>query len=256
VPQLLLIIVGGLLVGGSLGLLGGGGTILTLPLLLLLGLEPKPAIAMSLAVVAATAASAAVAHARAGNVDWRAAALFAPATALGGYAGGRAAAWVAGEHLVRIVPALMIAVAVAMLRRPAVRPGAGAAAPPASLTLALLGAAVGAITGLVGAGGGFLFVPAFALLAGLSMQRAVGTSLVVIAVNAGAALVGQLGHEEIRLDLVTALTASAVVGAWGGTRLAGRASELQLRRGFGVLVLLVACWMLARSPVVRGWLGG
>lgn len=252
--HLLLIVVGGGLVGLSLGLLGGGGTILTLPVLLLLGVEPKPAIAMSLVVVAATAAVAAAGHTRARNVDWRAAALFGPTTALGGYAGGRAAEWVAGELLLLIFTGLMLAAGGAMLRsapaRSRPRRGSGGAA------LALQGALVGGITGLVGAGGGFLFVPAFAVLGGMPMQRAVGTSLVVISVNALAALVGQLQHVAIRLELTASLTGAAVVGAWGGALLAGRVPETLLRRAFGVGVLLVALWMLARSPTVRGLLGG
>lgn len=252
--QLLLIILGGLTVGGSLGLLGGGGTILTLPLLLLLGVEPKSAIAMSLVVVAATAAVAAVGHARAGNVDWRAAALFGPTTALGGYAGGRAAAWVGGEVLLLIFTGLMFLAAVAMLRPAPVR--SDSATGPRARVLALQGAVVGAITGLVGAGGGFLFVPAFALLGAMPMQRAVGTSLVVISLNSLAALAGHLGHVTIRVELTSALTAAAVIGAWCGALLARRAPDVLLRRAFAVLVLLVAAWMLARSPYVHGLLGG
>jgi uncharacterized membrane protein YfcA len=249
--QLLLIVLGGLAVGGSLGLLGGGGTILTLPLLLLLGVEPKPAIAMSLVVVAATAAVAAAGHARAGNVDWRAAALFGPATALGGYGGGRAAEFLAGELLLLLFTGLMLAAAGAMLRPAPVRPRAARGA----LALAVQGAVVGAVTGLVGAGGGFLFVPAFALLWGMPMQRAVGTSLVVIALNALAALAGHLGHVAIRFELTLGLSAAAATGAWCGALLARRTPAAVLRRAFGVVVLLVAVWMLARSPYLRGLLG-
>jgi uncharacterized membrane protein YfcA len=253
VLQLLLTVLGGLAVGGSLGLLGGGGTILTLPLLLLLGVEPKPAIAMSLLVVTVTAAVAAAGHARAGNVDWRAAALFGPTTALGGYAGGRAAEWVPGELLLLIFTGLMVAAAGAMLRPAPVR--SAVAARPSALALALQGAVVGALTGLVGAGGGFLFVPAFALLGGMPMRQAVGTSLVVISLNALAALAGQLGHVAIRFELAAAVTAAAGIGAWCGALLAGRAPEARLRKAFGILVLLVALWMLARSPYVHALLG-
>jgi len=251
---LLLIVLGGLAVGGSLGLLGGGGTILTLPLLLLLGVEPKPAIAMSLVVVAATAAVAAAGHARAGNVDWRAAALLGPTTALGGYAGGRAAEWFADELLLLIFTGLMVAAAGAMLRPPPVRPRAVAGS--GALVLALQGAVVGAITGLVGAGGGFLFVPAFALLGGMPMRRAVGTSLVVISLNSLAALAGHLGHVTIGLELAGAITAAAVTGAWCGALLARRTPEALLRRVFAIFVLLVAIWMLGRSPYVHRLLGG
>jgi len=251
--KLLLIVAGGLAVGASLGFLGGGGTILTLPLLLVLGVEPKPAIAMSLVVVAVTAAVAAAGHARAGNVDWRAAGVFAPATALGGFAGGQAAAWVPGELLLLVFTALMFAAAGAMLRPAPVRPREGARL--RALPLALEGAAVGALTGLVGAGGGFVIVPALVLLGGMPMRRAAGTSLVVITANAVAALAGHLGHVAIQPRPTAILTAAAAAGALVGARLAGRAPEARLRRAFGVFVLLVAMGMLARSPYVRGLLG-
>jgi uncharacterized membrane protein YfcA len=252
--RLLLTILGGLAVGGSLGLLGGGGTILTLPLLLLLGVEPKPAIAMSLMVVAATAAVAAAAHARAGNVDWRAVVLFGPATALAGYLGGRAAEWLEGDLLLLIFTGLMVGAAGAMMRSAPVRPRV--AARRGALALALQGAVVGGMTGLVGAGGGFLFVPAFALFGGLPMRRAVGTSLAVISLNSLAALAGHLGHVVIRFETAGTITAAAAIGAWSGALLAQRAPEAGLRRAFGIFILLVATWMLGRSPYVHALLGG
>ena len=262
----LLLVFGGVAVGGSLGFLGGGGTILTVPILLLAGASAKEAIAISLAVVAASAAVAAAAHARAGRVDWRAALLFGPPAALCGFAGGRAAELVEGEILLLAFTALMFTVGVSMLRP---RPGGGTAggAPledaargpdptlerrPRPGSLALQGAAIGAITGLVGAGGGFLFVPAFALLGGLSMRRAVGTSLVVVTLNSLAALAGHLGHVSIHPGLAATITAGASLGAWGGARVAGRTSERGFRRTFGIVILLVALWMLGRSPWVRG----
>jgi uncharacterized membrane protein YfcA len=252
----LLIVAGGLAIGASLGLLGGGGTILTVPLLLLLGMEAKTAIAMSLPVVAATAAVAALGHARQGNVEWRAAAIFAPATALGGFAGGRAAAWVAGEVLLLVFTGLMVAAAGLMLRPPRrAVPSAGRPRGTGPAGVALLGTATGAVTGLVGAGGGFLFVPVFALLAGMPMASAVGTSLVVIAVNSIAAFSGHLRHATLDPGLVAGITGATAVGAWVGARLAQRTSEARLRRAFGLFLLLVAGWMLARNPGVRGLFG-
>jgi len=244
-----LIALGGLAIGASLGVLGGGGTILTLPLLLALGVEAKQAIASSLAVVSATACVAAARHSRAGNVDWRAAGLFGPATAVGGFVAGQAAGRIPAETLLLVFTALMIVAGVSMLLR---RPAAVSPSAARPVALALQGAAIGALTGLVGAGGGFLFVPAFALLAGMPMARAIGTSLVVIAASALAALVGHLSHVALRLDVVVPLTAAAIAGAWLGARFAGRASETLLRRGFGFFILAVAVWMLARSPYLRG----
>jgi uncharacterized membrane protein YfcA len=242
-----LAVLGGLAIGLALGLLGGGGSVLTVPLLLALGIAPKPAIALSLGVVATTAGVAVLSHARARRVDWRAAALLLPTAALGGFAGGRAAGAFSDGALLLGFALLMVGAGVAMLsprriaRLPVERPAWVAAS----------GAAIGFVTGLVGAGGGFLFVPALALLGGLPMHRAIGTSLVAIAVNAGAALLGHLEHARLPLALALWLTGAAVAGGLLGARLAGRLPEAALRRAFGVLVLCVAAWMFVRS----GWLG-
>ena len=234
---------GGLAIGLALGALGGGGSTLTVPLLLALGVAPKPAIALSLAVVGATAGVAVVSHARAQGVDWRAAAWLLPAVGLGGFAGGRAAAYFSGGALLSGFAVLMATAGVAMLLPR--RPYAGAPN-PRPLALAVAGAAIGAVTGLVGVGGGFLFVPALALVGGLEMRRAVGTSLVAIAANALAALAGQLGHVELPLTLAAVLTSAGVTGALLGARLVHRLPERVLRRTFGVLVLAVAAWLVAR----------
>jgi len=235
--------IGGLAVGGSLGLLGAGGTVLTVPLLLALGIEAGPAIASSLAVVAVVAAVALIAHARAGQVDARAALLFAPTTALGGYAGGRAAGWFDAEWLLLGFELLMVMAAGAMLRPlPLREPG-----PARPGRLVPIGFAIGALAGLVGSGGGFLFVPALVLLGGLPMSRAIGTSLAVILANATAALIGHLGHVSLRFEILLPLALSAALGSVLGTRHAHRTPDARLRQAFGVLVLLVAAGMLARS---------
>ena len=116
-----------------------------------------------------------------------------------------------------------------------------------SLWAALGGLAIGLALGLLGGGGSTLTVPLLlALAGGLPMQRAVGTSLLVITANAGAALLGQLGHVRVPLDLALVLASTGVLGALLGARLSGRVPERLLRRGFGVLVLGVAGGLLAR----------
>jgi len=106
------------------------------------------------------------------------------------------------------------------------------------------GAGIGFVTGLVGVGGGFLFVPALVLAGGLPMRRAVGTSLLVLAANAASALLGHLEHAEVPIQLAAIVTGAAVAGALVGARLAVRVPEPALRRAFGVLVLAIAAWML------------
>ena len=102
-----------------------------------------------------------------------------------------------------------------------------------------------ALTGLVGAGGGFLVVPALALLGGLPMELAIGTSLVVIAMKSFAGLAGHLGHTTVDWPITLAVTAAAVLGSLAGGRLAGRLSGDHLRRGFGGFVLVMAAFVLA-----------
>lgn len=234
-----------LLIGVSLGLLGGGGSILTLPILTYaLGMETKAAIAASLFVVGVTSAIGLLAHARAGRVAWRTGLLFGAAGMVGAFAGGRAAAFIPSVALLVAFAGIMIATGVAMLRgggRPAAKPRD--ALPVVSILVE--GAVVGVVTGIVGAGGGFLVVPALVLLGGLPMEIAVGTSLVVIAMKSFAGLAGHLGHVDVAWASTLAVTAAAVVGAVAGGHLAGVIPPERLRRGFGVLVLAMAALMLA-----------
>ena len=177
------------LIGVSLGLLGGGGSILTTPILIYaIGLEPKEAIATSLLVVGITSLAGLVSHARAGNVAWRTGVIFGLAGMAGAYAGGFVAKWIPANVLLVLFALMMVATAIAMFRgRKA--PADGEKRTFAAWKIVLDGLVVGLVTGLVGAGGGFLVVPALALLGGLPMPVAVGTSLLVIAMKSFAGFV-------------------------------------------------------------------
>ena len=255
--MMMLGIAASLFIGVSLGLLGGGGSILTVPLLVyILGVEPRTAIAMSLLVVGITSASAVVVHARAGRVRWRTAFVFGAGGMSGAFLGGRMAQWVPPGLLLLLFSTIMVAAALAMLRRkeaPAV-PGGAERTPvllPVPRVLAQ-GAAVGLLSGLVGAGGGFLIVPALVLV-GLPTQAAVGTSLAVISLQCFAGLLGHLGHVQLPWGLTAAVVSTAVGGSFLGGRLAGHVSPRALRKGFAVFVLGIACVMLASQvpPSVR-----
>jgi uncharacterized membrane protein YfcA len=235
------------LVGVSLGMLGGGGSILTLPILVYaMGMDKKAAIATSLLVVGTTSAAAVISHARAGNVAWRTGLLFALAGSVGAFVGGWAADAVPATWLVRAFIAMMFLTAFGMLRGRQEL----AAGPVADLPLARIardGGAVGLFAGLVGAGGGFLVVPALALLGGLTMHRAVGTSLLVIALQSWSGFLGHVTH--VRVDFATAglVTGAAVVGSLAGGLLAPRVPQAVLRKGFGILVLCMAVYMTAKE---------
>lgn len=236
------------LVGLSLGLLGGGGSILAVPLLTYVaGMDPKHAIATSLLVVGVTSAAGAITHARAGRVSWRIAVLFGVAAMAGAYGGGRLARFVPPTVLMRAFAVIMIAAAIAMLRGRRNTTAADAERRLPLPKIAALGIAVGAISGLVGAGGGFLLVPALALLGGLAMPAAVGTSLVVIAMQSFAGLAGHLATEHIDWRLAAIVTAAAVIGAVGGERLTALVDPKTLRQAFGWFVLLMASVIIAEE---------
>jgi uncharacterized membrane protein YfcA len=237
-----------LAIGVSLGFFGGGGSILTVPLLVyVFGLPPKQAIASSLLVVATASSFAALQHGRAGNLRPRVALVFGAAGMAGAYLGARvAAALVAGGVLLLLFATLMGLTALAMWRgraAPPVAPAPGVA--PGRLLLQ--GLAVGSFTGLVGAGGGFLIVPALVLWAGLPMPAAVGTSLLVIVLNCLAGFAGYVAHVRIDPVLVAAVSASAVAGSFAGAKLTRLVQPSSLRRAFAGFVLVMAAWILVRE---------
>lgn len=240
-------------VGISLGLLGGGGSILTVPLLAYVaGMEPKSAIATSLFVVGVTSAVGAITHARAHRVRWKVAAVFGAAAMAGAYGGGRLAHFVPGNILLIAFAVIMIAAGVAMLRgrRDVADESAG---PLPVAKIVVQGGVVGMISGLVGAGGGFLLVPALALLGGLAMPVAVGTSLVVISMQSFAGLAGHLATDPIDWKVAGMVTAAAVAGSVLGGLLTARVEPTALRKAFGWFVLAMAAVVLAEEANI--WIG-
>jgi uncharacterized protein len=235
-------------VGIALGLLGGGGSILTVPLLAYVaGMDAKQAIATSLLVVGVTSAIGAVSHARAGHVQWRTGLIFGGAGMAGAYAGGLLARFIPGTILLIGFAVMMIATAIAMLRgRKNIVASGGQHRMPVIKIIAE-GLVVGLVTGLVGAGGGFLVVPALALLGGLPMPVAVGTSLIVIAMKSFAGLGGYLSSVQINWAVALAVTAAAVTGALIGARLTSMVNPEALRKAFGWFVLAMSSVILAQE---------
>lgn len=250
----LIAVVAGLLIGASLGALGGGGSILTVPALVyLLGQSPHRATTASLMVVGAATIVGAVTHARSRRVRLKTGATFGVLGIAGSYAGSLASAAVPANVLLAGFGLLMLTVAGVMMlrRRGHAQPGRAAVSTGTRHTIMVASAAtgVGLITGFFGVGGGFVVVPALVLVLGFDMPTAAGTSLVVIAVNSAAALAARAGHGTFTLDwpLIGTFAAAAVIGALAGGSLAGRASPQRLSAGFSVLVILVAGYTLIRS---------
>jgi uncharacterized membrane protein YfcA/uncharacterized membrane protein YedE/YeeE len=239
-------------IGLALGLLGGGGSILTVPILVYgLGLEAKPAIATSLLVVAVTSSAALVSHARRGLVDFRTGLLFGGAGMVGAFLGGRLASFVPGSILLLGFAGMMLATAIAMLRSRCDEDPANASNKPATkLTVARVighGSVVGVLTGLIGAGGGFLIVPALVLLGGMPMRAAVATSLLVIALKSFAGFAGYVGHVTIDWQLATLVSSAAVAGSIAGSVLSARIPQHALKRAFAWFVIAMALFVVVEE---------
>lgn len=256
--SLLAALVGALLVGVSLGLLGSGGAILTVPVLtFLVGHDEKSAIVESLAIVGTIALVGAIRAARAKRVDVRSALLLAIPGFIGTAGGAHVAQFVHGGVQLAVLSGLMVMAALLMLRprngKPASEEETKSAHARSSLLVAIqgfsIGVALGFVTGFVGVGGGFLIVPTLVLLRRLPMNLATGTSLLVIAFNAGVGVAKYLTQgnppeaaSNFSVDWTTVVVFSAV-GVGGlllGGRFAGRFPERRLRQVFAVFLLLMA----------------
>lgn len=245
------------LIGLSLAIMGGGGSILTVPIFVyVMHFDPKTAIAMSLPVVGVTSLAGAVNHWREGNFNLRAAVIFGALAMIGSYAGARLAANVSGIVQLTLLGLVMIASAALMLRRPvaaravAATEGDGKSSSLRTALVAAVGLSVGMLTGIVGIGGGFLFVPALVLLARLPMKTAVGTSLLVIALNTAAGSLGYRGQVNVPWHVVMMFTAVAIVGIVAGTRVVRHVSQLALRRSFAYFLFVMAVFILYQNRAV------
>jgi uncharacterized protein len=264
----------GLLMGLVIGALGGGGSILTVPALVFaLGLSAQEATTGSLVIVGITAVVAGVGHARSGHTRWRTGLLLGAAGVPASVLGSRLNRDVDESVLLLSFAALMLVAAAGMLLRthahaddpdgPAEGPGAGASggtatavrpapAPTATgaravLRLVAAGLLIGLLTGFLGVGGGFVIVPVLVIALGFPMPVAVGTSLLVIALNSGVALVARVGHSTFVWDVIVPFTLAAVAGSLLGKRVADRVAGSTLTRAFAVLLVVVAVYVATRA---------
>jgi len=254
--MLILAILAGTVTGIVLGLFGSGGSIIAMPALMyLLGVEAKSAIAMSLGIVAVTATLSAWDHWRRGNVDVRVALVFGLFGIAGTFAGAKVGVMTPVVVQLVLFALVMYAAAWKMLK-PALVPqpaSTGSQPPPQPAAEARLGhiaahgIGIGVLTGVVGVGGGFLIVPALALLSGLPMKLAIGTSLAIVAAKSYAGFFGYLGAVPIDWSMMMSFTAVTIAGSFAGTRLAHRFSQEMLKRSFGGFLVIVATYILIKS---------
>jgi len=244
-----LTILGALLIGLSLGLLGSGGSILTVPVLVyLVGESGKLAIVESLAVVGLIALVGAAPHLRNRCIDARAVLLFGIPGLLGTSLGTLLSHRMPAAVQLLIFAVVMLIAAVRMFRP---MPEHLGSRPRAWWQVTLAGLGVGVLTGVVGVGGGFLILPALVLLLGLSMARAVGTSLVIIAMNSALGFAMHVTGQATPLHwpVIGLIAGIGILGSLAGAQLSSRCSPLLLRRSFaGFLVLLGGYILLTSLP--------
>ena len=252
-------LLGAMAIGLSLGLLGSGGSILTVPVLVyLLGQDEKTAIAGSLFIVGSIALAGGLQFLRAGFIQWRSVLLFGVPGMIGTWCGALLATWVPGVVQLALFAVVMLVASFLMLRPFDLVHADGEAR--AAWKIAGDGLIVGVITGLVGVGGGFLIVPALVLLGGLSMHHAVATSLMVIALKSYSGFwkyLDVLQMQGLELDWRTLAIVSAlgIIGSIAGSRLARRLPQDRLKKWFGWFLVAMGLYILARTaPAALGML--
>ncbi len=252
------------IIGISLGLIGGGGSILTVPALVyLLSVNPVLATAYSLFVVGATSLAGSFAFMKKGLVNYKTAAVFATPSFITVY--------LTRKFLVPAIPdviitlgdftvtkdiaimvffaLIMLAAAFSMIHNNS-KPAIEAEKVKYNYPLiALEGAVVGMLTGLVGAGGGFLIIPALVLLAKLPMKMAVGTSLLIIAIKSLIGFLGDIGNQPIDWPFMLLFTGLSLVGIFLGSWLSTKIDGKHLKKGFGWFVLLMAVYILSKELI-------
>jgi hypothetical protein len=250
--QYILSVAAGSLVGFSLGLVGGGGSILAVPLMVyLVGIKnPHVAIGTSALAVAANAAASLVNHARSGNVKWRCAGVFASVGVMGALLGSTLGKAIDGQKLLALFALLMILVAGLMLRKRS-SPGDRAVrlSQENALKLTVFGFATGLLSGFFGIGGGFLVVPGLIAATGMPILYAVGSSLVAVTAFGVTTAFNYAYSGWVDWALAITFIGGGVVGGWFGARLAALLSN---RRGtlnvvLATLILLVGAYTLYRS---------
>lgn len=243
----------GLVVGTLLGLVGGGGSILAVPALVYgVGVPLAAAIPTSLVVVGASSAVAVLPRLRSG-VNWRLALVIGAAGTATAYIGAAVNRLLDPTILLFSFAALMVLAGIRMLM-PATSTGGSCALPGGGINwrsclpkAIATGAIVGFLTGLLGVGGGFLLVPALTLALGLPMALTVGTSLVIIVINSAAGFAAHLGDLQIDWTVTAVFAAAAMAASLAAGRVGARIPDNALKRGFGVLILVIAAYVAVQA---------
>lgn len=244
-PTLLLSLMLGFGIGGSLGLLGGGGSILTVPALVyLIGQAPQVAVTTSLAIVGANSALGVFFHRSQGTLNWRVALIFGGTGMIFSYLAAGLSKQFSPNVLMVAFAALMLIVGIVLVRQKSA-PHRLEQTDDLKLWKVLIGgASVGLITGILGVGGGFLIVPALVMLVGMPMHQAVGTSLVVITMNSFSGFLGHLAGITLDIPVILIFIASGIIGTFVGSRLGKGLDATLLRKTFSWFIIGLAVFLL------------
>src|SRR6056300_669535 len=257
---------GAILMGVSLGLIGGGGSILTVPILVyLFNVNAELSTAYSLFIVGLTSLFGSFTHMRMGNIHWRTAIVFGipaiisvyitrhfivpaipdPIANFGSFQLGK------DMGILILFAAIMVLASYSMIKKG--KPKASSTEEEIKYNYPLIlaeGLIVGLVTGLVGAGGGFLIIPALVVLAKLPMKQAVGTSLMIIAVKSLFGFLGDLGNQSIDWGFLALFCLLSIIGIYLGTYLSRFVSSAKLKPGFGWFVLIMGLFILAKETIL------
>lgn len=236
-----------LLIGSSLGLMGGGGSILTVPVLVYaLGIGAKESIALSLAIVGTTSLVGSISHFRAGNINLKIAMIFAPVAMLGTFAGAKLSVFLSGSMQL-ILFAFVMLIAAAFMFKGRKEKEIDETAKYNYLLIVVEGIFVGLLTGLVGVGGGFMIVPALVLLANVPMKKAVGTSLIIIALKSFAGFAGYMDKVVIDWIFLGQFTAFTIVGIIIGSYFVKFISTNKLKKSFAIFLVVMGMFILYKN---------
>lgn len=240
------------LIGLSLGLLGGGGSILTVPVLVYaLDMNAKTSIALSLAIVGVTSFFGFLGHYKNKNVDLKIVSIFAPIAMLGTFIGAKLSQFLSGQTQLILFAIIMILASFFMLKNK--KQGftdKNKAEKKVTLNyplIAIEGLVVGILTGIVGVGGGFLIVPALVLLANVPMKKAIGSSLLIISLKSISGFIGYIGIVDIPWLFLGKFTIFSIIGILLGTYLVKYVSQATLKKAFAIFLIFMGIFILYKN---------
>ncbi len=237
-----------ILIGLSLGVMGGGGSILTVPILVyVIGMDPKDSIALSLAIVGSTSLIGSFGHYKKGNINLRIASVFGPIAMGGTFIGAKLAKFMSGSTQMIIFAVIMLIASIFMFKGRKDNEDIQEVEKLNYPLVIIQGLFVGIVTGTVGVGGGFLIVPALVLMAGLRMKKAVGTSLLIISLNSFSGFLGYIDQVEVPWPFLLTFILFTGIGIAIGNKLVDYVSGQKLKIGFAVFLIIMGSFILYKN---------